>query len=122
VGSFGAKDWTIFSKRGCPTDTLANARLWRKAHTPRRASTHPKQIAQQVAEELDDDSQVARERRAEYLAERPEGSPLPSTDLKEPLIHSIELEGEAYRMVHQAMTPGVEDPDSTRSPRKIAGK
>jgi hypothetical protein len=89
--------------RGCPVSSLEEAREWRKANASKRASTHPKQIARVVAEELDDESPEARERRKQYLEHRPEGPMLPSHDLDGALLHAIELENAAYRLARDSM-------------------
>ena len=90
-------------KRGCPTDSFESARLWRQAHASSRPPTHPKAIAQQIAEEVEDDSPGARERRKAYLADRPDGATLPSQSLEDALCHAVELENEAYRLARDAM-------------------
>jgi len=105
-----AKDWKCRPswvdrcvKRGCPTDSFESARLWRQAHACSRPPTHPKAIARQIAEELDDDSPEVRERRKRYLADEPDETILPSQDLESALKHSIQLEHEAYRLARDAM-------------------
>ena len=81
-----ARDWGGVAKsyvdrcvaRGCPTESLEAAREWRKNNASRRAPTDPKSLARQIAEERDDDSSEARQRRKEFLENKPDGATLPS--------------------------------------------
>src|SRR6266480_5602651 len=111
-----AKDWGCRPswvdrcvKRGCPTDSFEAARLWRQAHASSRPPTHPKAIARQIAEELDNDSPDASERRKRCLAAKPEGSILPSDSLEDALLHAIQLENEAFRLANESI---IEDKDA----------
>jgi hypothetical protein len=105
-----AKDWNCTQRyvskcvaRGCPLTSLADARDWRKTHASSRSSTHPKQIAQQVVEEMENDSPQAGESRKKYFEDRPDLSLVLAKDLEDALYHSIELEHEAYRLARDAM-------------------
>jgi hypothetical protein len=108
-----AKDWGVARsyvdrcvKRGCPTDTFENARLWRSAHTSQRTPTDPKSLARLVDEERDDDSPEAREHRKTYLKERANGTTLPEKNLENALYASIEASDEATRLLREAMVEG----------------
>lgn len=92
-------------KKGCPSDTFENARLWREAHARTRAPTHL-----QVSEEKEDDSPEARARRKEYFANRREGARLPQepsdASLDQALFAVIEASEEASRLLQEAMIEG----------------
>lgn len=105
-----ARDWSVSREyirqcvqKGMVLESLEGCRLWRKANTSKRATTSPVQIARQLSEEADDDSPEARERRKAYLADKPDGTVLPSQSLEDALYHAIELENEAFRMCREAM-------------------
>src|ERR1041385_9266923 len=74
-----ARDWGVdrsyvskcVNKRGCPTDSLENARDWRQAHASKRAPTSPRQIARIIAQKKDGHAPEARERRRQYHAPHP---------------------------------------------------
>jgi hypothetical protein len=108
-----AKDWKCRPswvdrcvKRGCPTDSFEAARLWRQAHASSRPPTHPKAVARQITEELDDDSPEARECRKRYPADKPDGTIVPSKSLEDALLHAIQLENEAFRLANEAIIEG----------------
>src|ERR1041385_5157567 len=96
-------------KRGLPTDSFEAAKLWREAHASQRLPTHPKRLAQIVAEEKDDDSPEARSRRKQYLENRPT-SDLPKSisddSLEGALFNAIQAAEEAYRLLSEAMIEG----------------
>lgn len=80
-----AKDWGCVPsfvakcvKKGCPTDSFESARKWRADNASHRAPTDQKSLARQVAEEKDDDSPEARERRKQFLSDAPDDATLPS--------------------------------------------
>jgi hypothetical protein len=106
-----ARDWETSRqyvqncvKRGCPTDSLENAREWRKLHASKRAPTSPKQLAKLILQEKDDDSPEAREHRKEFLADRPEGTRLVSdTPLEDAILHARQAAAEAWRLLSESM-------------------
>jgi hypothetical protein len=97
-------------KKGCPTDSFENARLWRSAHTTQRATTSPVQIAKQLGEEKDDDSPEARAGRKEYYVNKRNGATLSKepTDasLDDALFAAIYASEEAFRLLQEAMIEG----------------
>jgi len=71
------------AKKGMPTSSIEAANKWRAENASRRSPTDQKSLARQVAEERDNDSPEARERRKLLLESRddtPTGDapPLPS--------------------------------------------
>lgn len=99
-------------KKGCPTDSLENARDWRKANATKRAPTNPKQIAKSLAEEKGDDSPEARERRKKYYEAHPKAKSLPGPDEDEfyqSLHDAREARKEAYRLLSDAIVDGADD-------------
>src|SRR5205814_9726158 len=60
----------------------------------------------QIAKQLDDDSPAARERRKQYLVDKPDGTILPSQSLEDSLLHAIQLENEAHRLANEAIIEG----------------
>src|SRR5438105_1776041 len=108
-----AKDWGCSPswvdrcvKRGCSTDSFESARLWRQAHASNRPPTNPEAIARQIAEEGDDDSPDARERRKRYFADKPDETILRSQSLEDALLHAIQLGNEAFRLANEAIIEG----------------
>lgn len=99
-------------KSGCPTDSLENARDWRKANATKRAPTNPKQIAKSLAEEKEDDSPDARERRKKYFETHPKATSLPGADEDEfyqSLHDAREVRRDAYRLYQDAVIDEADD-------------
>lgn len=108
-----SKDWDCARsyvdrcvKRGCPTDTFENARLWRQAHASSRPPTNKKGLAKATEEETDEDSPEERERRRIQWLERPEGWKATSGTLEEALGNAIRACEEAWRLLQEAMIEG----------------
>jgi len=97
-------------KKGCPTDSFENARLWREANASNRATTSPVQIAKPHQQEKDDDAPAARARRKEYFARKRDGARLrkPPSDasLDDALFSAIDNSEEANRLLKEAMIEG----------------
>lgn len=87
-------------KRGMPTDSFENARLWRDAHARRRATTSRKQL-----EKLDD------QRRADKHLHN---GNKPSESMEDTLKNSIKAADEAWRLLSEAMLEGKDSKISVR--------
>lgn len=111
-----ARDWVTSReyvrqcvKKGCPLTSFEDARLWRDAHARKRPPTSPIQLNQQLAEEKDDDSPEARQRRKEYFANKAEGVKLSiptGNSLDDALANAVRASEEAFRLLEEAMIEG----------------
>jgi len=100
-----ARDWACSRayvnqcvKRGCPTDSFENARLWRDAHARKRAPTDPVQLA----------------RLEEKTHRKPLGSNAPSQSMEDTLRNSCLAADEAWRLLNEAMLEGKDSKISVR--------
>ena len=100
-----ARDWSVSRvyvtkcvKRGCPTDSFENARLWRDAHARQRPPTNPKQL-----EQLDDQNGA-----------KVTGGVTPSNTMEQTLQKSILAADEAFRLLQEAMLEGKDSKISIR--------
>ncbi len=104
-------------KKGCPTNSFENARLWREANASKRATTSPVQIAKQLQEEKDDSS-AARARRKAYYERRSDRARLRKTpsdaSLDDALFAAIQVSDEAWRLLQEAMIEGKDSQISAR--------
>jgi hypothetical protein len=89
-------------KAGCPLTDLESARLWRQANVKR---SRKNAVEKRVAQELEDDSPEARERRRQYLLDKPEGWQLP-TSLDHTLENSAKACEQAWYFLNEAMIEG----------------
>src|ERR1041385_3750713 len=102
-----ARDWGVdrsyvskcVNKRGCPSDSLENARDWRQAHASKRAPTSPRQIARIIAQKKDVHSPEARERRRQYYAAHPP----PDDPLRASVDDAREAQQALRRLLAEAM-------------------
>lgn len=110
-----AKDWGVarsyidrLVKRGMPTDTFENARLWRQAHASSRAPTNRRTIASIISQDpaADEDSPEERERRRKMWEDKPEGWQPGNGTLEDALKNSVRACDEAYRLLQEAMIEG----------------
>lgn len=100
-----ARDWKVSRvyvtkcvKRGCPTDSFENARLWRDAHARLRPPTNPKQL-----EQLDDQNGA-----------KVTGEVTPSSTMEHTLQKAIMAADEAFRLLQEAMLEGKDSKISIR--------
>jgi hypothetical protein len=88
-------------------DSLESCRLWREAHASKRQTTSPVQLARLLAEEADDDSTAARERRQKYFEDKPTSMRLRSEDsLDDALFMARQAASESWRLLRDAMVEG----------------
>jgi hypothetical protein len=93
--------------KGMPLDSFEAAGLWREAHASTKASTNPRQIAKQLAEEESEVSATARRRRKKYFEPRRKGADFPTdASLDDALFAAIQVSDEAWRLLQEAMIEG----------------
>jgi hypothetical protein len=105
-----ARDWKVSReyvhqcvKKGCPTDSLENARNWRNCCATSRAPTNPKQIAR-LLEEGNDDAMKADPPSKKYSKHKPSVTRLPSIDShRDTLDAAIEASEVAFRLLQEAI-------------------
>src|SRR6266496_1912243 len=108
-----ARDWKVSReylhqcvKRGCPTTSFQEARLWRESCATSRAPTNPKQMARMLEEE-GDDSMKADARRKRVFEDKPHKARLPSIDsLWDTLYAAIEATETTSRLLQEATVEG----------------
>jgi len=95
-------------KRGLPLNSsFEDAGAWREAHASSKASTNPRQIAKQLAEEGSAVSATARRRRKKYFEPRRKGADFPTdASLDDALFAAIQVSDEAWRLLQEAMIEG----------------
>jgi hypothetical protein len=94
-------------QKGMLLDSLENCRLWREAHASKRQTTSPVQLARLLAEEADDDSTAARERRKKHFEDKPNSTRLPFEDsLDDALFMARQAASESWRLLREAMVEG----------------
>jgi hypothetical protein len=96
-------------KKGCPTDSFGNARLWRELNATKRMPTNPRQIAIHLAEEDDHQVSQAQTCRGKSLKRRGDRAPSWCTDsLDRALYNAIHVSDEAWRLLQDAIVEGKE--------------
>jgi len=101
--------------KGMPLDSFEAAGLWREAHASSKASTHPRQIAKQLAEEESEISATARRRRKKYVEPRRKAADFPTdASLDDALFAAIQVSDEAWRLLQEAMIEGKDSQISAR--------
>jgi hypothetical protein len=95
-------------KRGLPlSGSVEDANVWREVNASSKASTSPRQIAKRLAEEKSDASPTARPRCKRHLKENLNGNNSRSDDrLSDALDSTIQAQGEAWRLLQEAMVEG----------------
>jgi hypothetical protein len=101
--------------KGMPLDSFEAASLWREAHASSKASTNPRQIAKQLAEEESEVSATASRRRKKYFKPRRKGADFPTdASLDDALFAAIQASDEAFRLLQEAMIEGKDSQISAR--------
>jgi hypothetical protein len=107
-----ANDWGVSKpyvhkcvKKGCPTDSLEKARLWREAHAMSKAPTSPTTI-QKLIDKREDDSPKARKRRTKYLEDRERPDLPKDVAIEDALISARQAQQEAWRLLQESMIEG----------------
>ena len=99
--------------KGMPLDSC-EAAAWREAHASSKASTNPRQIAKQLAEEDSEASATAR-RRKKHFEPRRKGADFPTdASLDDALFAAIQVSDEAWRLLQEAMIEGKDSQISAR--------
>jgi hypothetical protein len=92
-------------KKGCPTDSVENALLWRELNAKSKSPTSPTSV-QKIIEEKEDESPEARERRKKYLENRSSGELPEDYELEDAVIAARQSAGQAWRLLELAMAEG----------------